>query len=54
MFEMLQDMAFARSCLTLWVYYIVVPMFVDPPITTPGMISDDWNQTPVGEGSGVS
>lgn len=47
-------MAVARSCLTLWVCCIVVPMFVDPLITAPGLSSDDQNQTPVGEGCGAS
>ena len=31
-FKMLQDMAVARSCLTLWVYRILVRLFCDPPI----------------------
>ncbi|MDH5727286.1 MAG: hypothetical protein OEY60_17640, partial [Nitrospira sp.] len=53
-FKRLQDMALARSCLTFWVYCIVVPMFVDPSITAPGLSSDDQNQTPVGEGGGAS
>ncbi len=44
-------MAVARSCLTLWVCCIVVPMFFAPPITAPGLSSDGHNQTPVGEGS---
>ncbi|WHZ29331.1 MAG: hypothetical protein OJF51_004133 [Nitrospira sp.] len=26
-------MAIARSCLTLWVYRILVPMFFDPQMT---------------------
>jgi|CXWL01.1.fsa_nt_gi hypothetical protein len=47
-------MAVARSCLTLWVSCIVVPMFLDPPITIPGFSSDDQNQAPVGEGSWIS
>jgi hypothetical protein len=47
-------MAVARSCLTLWVYCIVVPMLFDLPITTPGMLSDDRNQAPVGEERGTS
>ena len=53
-FERLQDMALARSCLTFWVYCIVVPMCFDPPITALGLISQDPNQTPVGEGRGAS
>ena len=28
----LQDMAVARSCLTLWVYYILMCLFSDPPM----------------------
>ena len=47
-------MAIARSCLTFWFCCIVVPMFLDPPITAPGRSFDDPNQTPVGEGRGVS
>ncbi len=46
-------MATARSCLTLWVYRILVPMFVDPPITGSRRPSEDENQAPVGEGPGV-
>ncbi len=32
-FERLQDMALARSCLTLWVYRILGAHVLDPPIT---------------------
>ncbi len=46
-------MAIARSCLTFWVYRILVPMFVDPPITGPRRSSEDENQTLVGEGGRV-
>lgn len=45
-------MALARSCLTFWVYCIVVPMFFDPPIVAPGLSSDDQNQIPVRVGGG--
>ncbi len=47
-------MAIARSCLTFWIYCIVVPMFFAPPIIFPGFSSDDRNQTQVGEGRGAS
>jgi hypothetical protein len=47
-------MAVTRSCLTFWVYCIVVPMCFDPPITAPGLSCDDQNQTPVGAGRGAS
>jgi hypothetical protein len=47
-------MAVARSCLTFWVYCIVVPMFFDPPMTAPGLFSDDQNQVQVGEGREAS
>jgi hypothetical protein len=47
-------MAVARSCLTFWVCCIVVPMFFDPPITVPGLSSDDQNQPPVGDGREAS
>ncbi len=47
-------MAVARSCLTFWVSCIIVPMFVDPPITATGLSCDDQNQTPVGDGRGAS
>jgi len=47
-------MAVARSCLTCWVCRILVPMFVDPPITGPRRSSEDENQAPVGEGSWAS
>jgi hypothetical protein len=53
-FKRLQDMAVARSCLTFWVCCIVVPMFFDPPITVPGLSSDDQNQPPVGDGREAS
>jgi hypothetical protein len=46
-------MAVARSCLTLWVYRILVLMLVDPPITGPRRSSGDENQTLVGEGGRV-
>lgn len=46
-------MAVARSCLTFWVYRILVPMFVDPPITGPRRSSENENQAPVGEGAEV-
>jgi len=38
-------MAVARSCLTLWVYRILMRMFLDHP--------NDRTQAPVGEGSRV-
>ena len=47
-------MAVARSCLTFWVCCIVGPMCFDPPITAPGLSSDDQNQTQGGVGLGVS
>jgi hypothetical protein len=47
-------MAFARSCLTFWVCCIVLPMSFDPPISAPGLSSDDQNQTQGGVGLGVS
>jgi len=50
MFKRLQDMALAPICLTSSVYCIVVPMFVDPPITAPGLSSDDQNQAQIGVG----
>lgn len=46
-------MAIARSCLTLWIYRILVPMQLDPPMTVPELCSDDQIQTLVGEGRGV-
>jgi len=43
-------MALAPICLTSSVYCIFVPMFVDPPITAPGLSSDDQNQAQIGVG----
>lgn len=51
---MLQDMALARSCLTLWVSCLVLPLFFDPPITAHGLSSDDHNQAQVGDWRGAS
>ena len=54
---------FFRGCrIWLWpvvvlhfmVYRILVRMFYEPPITGPGLPSDDQNQTPVGDGGGAS
>jgi hypothetical protein len=53
-FLYVQDMAIARSCLTLWVYRILVPMCYAPPISAPGPSSNDQTQTPVGDGRGTS
>jgi hypothetical protein len=47
-------MAVARSCLTLWVYCIVVRMLFDPPMTAPGLSLNDQKRTQVGEGSWMS
>lgn len=47
-------MAVALSCLTLWVYCIVVPMCIDLPITALGFSSDDQDQAQVDEGRGAS
>jgi hypothetical protein len=45
-------MAFARSCLT-WGSLYRFFMFFDPPITAPGLSSDDQSQTQVGDGRGA-
>ncbi len=47
-------MAVARSCLTLRVCCIVVPMCYDPPISAPERSSNDQTQTTVGDGCGAS
>ena len=47
-------MAVARSCLTLWVYRILVPMIFGPPITGPSRSWEGENRMLVGERDGAS
>jgi len=47
-------MAVARSCLTFWVYRILVLMQLEPPMTVPELCFDDQIQALVGEGGGVA
>lgn len=37
-----------------YISFIVLPMFFDPPITAPGLSSDDQNQAQVGDWRGAS